>query len=363
MRDGMTELCPVFPPPALCPALEPSPASLFVETTTRCNLSCPMCVKQTVESGIVDGLMSRETFRALEPAFPHLQALILNGIGEPLLHPLLEEFVSLARGAMPESGWVGFQSNGLLLDERRAASLVAAGLDRICLSLDSLAPETFRRVRQGGEVGSVERAFAALRRARKLYPASRLRTGVEFVVMRDNLRELPRVVGWAAEQGAEFAIVSQLMPYAEQQIPQVVYDAGTDASLAVLEKWRQKGIEEGVDIGHYPRVAWRAATTGDRKVIDLVERMKADARSRGIFLDVKRLLERDVARSKEVLAVFDEAAEVARGCGLDLKLPAVTPRQQRSCAFVERGGMFVSWSGEVHPCYNLWHGYRCYVND
>jgi len=30
-------------------------------------------------------------FAALEPAFAHLEALILNGIGEPLLHPHLAD--------------------------------------------------------------------------------------------------------------------------------------------------------------------------------------------------------------------------------------------------------------------------------
>lgn len=35
--------------------------------------------------------MSDRTFRALEPTFTGIEALILNGIGEPLLHPRLEE--------------------------------------------------------------------------------------------------------------------------------------------------------------------------------------------------------------------------------------------------------------------------------
>ncbi len=33
------------------PAFRPRPSKLFVETTTRCNLSCKMCVKQTVPCG------------------------------------------------------------------------------------------------------------------------------------------------------------------------------------------------------------------------------------------------------------------------------------------------------------------------
>ena len=145
--------------------------------------------------------MSRETFLALSAAFPAIEALILNGVGESLLHPDLEEFIRIAREAMPQESWIGFQSNGLLLDEQRALSLVKAGLDRICLSLDAVCPDMFRTIREGGEVDDLQKAFAALRSARDACPESRLQVGVEFVVMRDNLQQLPAVVRWAAAQG------------------------------------------------------------------------------------------------------------------------------------------------------------------
>jgi MoaA/NifB/PqqE/SkfB family radical SAM enzyme len=28
---------------------------------------------------------------------------------------------------------------------------------------------------------------------------------------------------------------------------------------------------------------------------------------------------------------------------------------------VEDGSAFVSWDGDLHPCYFLWHRYRCYL--
>src|SRR5574342_1362767 len=98
------------------PALRNHPSKLFVETTTRCNMKCQMCVKQTMGSGLVEGDLSLSTFEAIEPALPNAEALILNGIGEPLLHPDLEGFIRRAKGLMPDGSWVGFQTNGLLLD-------------------------------------------------------------------------------------------------------------------------------------------------------------------------------------------------------------------------------------------------------
>ncbi len=169
------------------PALREYPSRLFVETTTRCNLSCGMCMKQTRGNGIVEGDMHPDTFARLVPSLPHCQALVLNGIGEPLLHPGLETFIRQARGLMPSGGWIGFQSNGLLLSETRALSLVEAGLDRICLSLDAVTPDRFKRIREGGEVHDLERAMNALKLARERR-SSPLAIGTEFVLMRENAR-------------------------------------------------------------------------------------------------------------------------------------------------------------------------------
>ncbi len=112
-------------------ATGPAPRALFVETTTRCNLRCAMCVKHTPGNGVAEGDLGPRTFERLQPAFPGLASLVLSGVGEPLLHPGLEGFIRLARQAMPAEGWIGFQSNGLLPDRSRARSLVRAGLDRI----------------------------------------------------------------------------------------------------------------------------------------------------------------------------------------------------------------------------------------
>ena len=82
---------------SLVPACRPHPSKLFVETTTRCNFNCEMCIKHAPASEIREGDLSLATFAALEPAFPHLEALILSGIGEPLLHPHLERFIRQAK--------------------------------------------------------------------------------------------------------------------------------------------------------------------------------------------------------------------------------------------------------------------------
>ena len=143
------------------PILKSHPSRLYVEVATACNLKCPMCVKQS-EPGIPDDLMKEETFEKLEEVFPHLERLILNGIGEPLVHPGLEAFAARARRRLSGEAVMGFQTNGLLLSEERALSLLKAGIDVVSLSVDAADPALFRSMRRGGEAEDVNRAAVAL---------------------------------------------------------------------------------------------------------------------------------------------------------------------------------------------------------
>jgi MoaA/NifB/PqqE/SkfB family radical SAM enzyme len=54
---------------------------------------------------------------------------------------------------------------------------------------------------------------------------------------------------------------------------------------------------------------------------------------------------------------------VARQHGMELRLPGITLREKRRCSFVEEGGAFVSWEGNVSPCYFLWHRYSCFASN
>jgi putative metalloenzyme radical SAM/SPASM domain maturase len=351
--------CATPPPPALLAHI----SKLFVEVTTRCNLGCFMCVKQTCDHAISEGDMSAETFATLAPAFPGLQALVLNGVGEPLLHPHLEDFIRSARALMPAQSWIGFQSNGLLLTKARAVSLLEAGLDRICLSIDAISADTFMKVREGGEIGDIDDAFSALLAAKALTGRSDFRIGVEFVAMRSNLRELPDALAWAAGRGASFALVTHVLPYDAQHAGEAVYGACTDQALSLFNDWKSAAQQSGIDVHRYFEVAMKYAKSAqEQQLIGLVDSLKAEAEKRGVLLDLKKLLRLDYQQSEEVDAIFRQTQQVADGLGLELKLPGAFLQQTRRCGFVEDGGAFIAWNGAVSPCYFLWHRYRCFAS-
>ncbi|MFP4389805.1 MAG: radical SAM/SPASM family putative metalloenzyme maturase [Desulfococcaceae bacterium] len=344
------------------PSQRPHPTKLFVETTTRCNLRCAMCVKQSRAGGIAEGDMDKSTFSALSPAFPRLESLVLNGVGEPLMHPALADFAAQARHRMADDAWIGFQTNGRMVDRERARALVRAGVDRICLSADAVSPDMFRKMRSGGDVGDVDRALAVLSRARDETSESRLRLGVEFVLTRSNLAELPEVVRWAAARDAEFLIVTHMLPYAPDMAGEAVHSPNTDASVAYYREWRTRAEAEGVDMDRYFAVRWKYQKTPEEKrIVDWVDGMVRAAESREIPFHLKQLFAHDEAFLESAEAMFDQARSAAENAGISLRLPSLLPTAERRCDFVEEGAAFVSWDGRLHPCYFLWHRYSCYL--
>ncbi len=289
-------------------ALSRYPSKLFVETTTRCNLKCAMCVKESPGSRIVEGDLSMGIFEALSPALPHIEALILNGIGEPLVHPRIEEIIHRARGLMQPGSWVGFQSNGMLLSEGRARSLVEAGLDRICLSIDAMTPEALRTIRKGAELETIERAFSALRKARHRNSDSKLSVGIQFVLNRDNMRQLPATLEWAASRGATFAIVTHLISYDAPMFSKVAYDMNTRDALELFTEWKEREGLGDVDVSNYCNYMHKYLKTDEQqRISDLVRNLQKNAAAREVSLHLENLLKRDAGLFAELEQIFEES--------------------------------------------------------
>lgn len=352
--------------PAIGPEPVPAPrrahpSKLFVEVTTRCNLHCAMCVKYAPGQGLAEGDMTEETFERLAPAFPNLESLILNGIGEPLLHRGLEGFIERAKAAMPADAWIGFQTNGQLIGPRRAEALVAAGVDRIAISADAVSPERLRSIHGGARLAPIEAAASSLH-ASAAALGRRLSLGLEFVAMRDNLDQLPLLVRWAARHRFDYIIVSHLFAYDPSMAELAAFSPASDRALEVYRSWRSRADDEGIDLRRYLESRNRfAPPEDDERAIGLVQSMVADARSAGISLRVGDLLELDESRLDATESAFAEAASTAAALGVELRLPTTVPTQVRRCDFVEEGSAFVSWDGGLHPCYFLWHPFSCHL--
>lgn len=342
----------------------PYPSKLYVETTTRCNLRCSMCVKQTEGARIPEMDMPMEVFQKLKPAFPHIDTLLLNGIGEPLLVKKLVEMVAQARKTMAQDAIISFQTNGMLLTSELAKELVSAGLDRICISVDMV---TESGIFHGGEdIGRITHAFEYLRQACE-EAGRNISIGVEFVLMRDNAASLPYSLQWAAEQGAEFALVTHMLPYGDTMTDQEIFNPNTEQSLAEYERWQNEAQHHRLDLSNYHEVLWKPKKTErEMELVTFVsERVKA-ALTNGIPMHLAYLkqwtTEEKRTEQARLATIFEKTRKIADEYKMDLTLPPITATYERKCDFVEQGVAHITPTGDVRPCYSLWHEYSCVMD-
>lgn len=334
------------------------PEKLVIEPTTRCNFKCEMCVKQSQGCEIKEGDLDDSVFSRCEPLLSHTRSVVFTGIGEPLLNENLETYLALAREVMPNDSERGFQTNGKLLTARRAASLIESGLTQICLSVDSVKPQLFDKVRQGGLLTDVDSAFNSLRRAGKERSGFRLKTGIEFVLMSKNLAELPALVEWAAKRQVDFILVSHLSAYEKSAEKQTAFLNNSHEALALFKRYSERAAQKGIDLDSYNRIRFKIQRSEkEEAVYRLVADFKQEALENDLYVNMHHLVNERQGEYAGIREVFDQAFEDAESAGIELKLPRIRPKTDRYCPFVEENVMFVTWDGHVSPCYFLWHQY------
>jgi len=147
----------------------PFPLHLDVESSSMCNLRCPMCPRTIyVKRGMwrYNGNISAPLFRKIidEGAAKGLCAVSLNSLGEPLLHPNIVEMVRYAKNAGILD--VFFHTNATLLTPKLAEDLIKAGLDRIVISFDMPDRERYETIRAGAKYGQVIENMRSLKQIR-----------------------------------------------------------------------------------------------------------------------------------------------------------------------------------------------------
>lgn len=179
---------------------------LRVSLTDRCNLRCSYCMPP---EGL-DWLPGPELLSAGE-----IVRLVAVGVerlgitevrytgGEPLLRRELADIVARTAALRPRPQ-ISLTTNGIGL-ARLAAPLAGAGLDRVNVSLDTLEPETFRRLAHRDRLADVLAGLAAAGAA-GLRPVK-----VNTVLMRGvNDHEAVPLLRYCLERGYELRFIEQM---------------------------------------------------------------------------------------------------------------------------------------------------------
>jgi cyclic pyranopterin phosphate synthase len=179
---------------------------LRVSLTDRCNLRCAYCMPPEGLDWLpgADQLTDDEVVRLVRIGVELLgiREVRFTG-GEPLLRRGLAGIVARTAELRPRPE-ISLTTNGIGL-ERTAETLRAAGLDRINVSLDTLRPETFRKLARRDRLPDVLDGLAAAATA-GLSPVK-----VNAVLMRDlNDDEAVPLLRYCLDHGYELRFIEQM---------------------------------------------------------------------------------------------------------------------------------------------------------
>jgi len=129
-----------------------TPFIVFVDPASSCNFQCTFCPTGhrdlIAETGRFQGAMKYELFQKIVDdlgAFDKpIKVLRLYKDGEPLLNKRFADMVAYAK----RSGHVDYidtTTNGTLITPERMGPVLAAGIDKINISVDGMSEETYRR--------------------------------------------------------------------------------------------------------------------------------------------------------------------------------------------------------------------------
>jgi radical SAM protein with 4Fe4S-binding SPASM domain len=122
------------------------PIHLDIESTSICNLDCPMCPYP--EMRIKKGNMTFDLFKnIIDQCDGKVFDVLLHMYGEPLVNKEIFKMIAYAK----EKGVriTSMSTNLTLLTRDKGKQLIDAGLDKITLSFDGTDKETFEQVRLG----------------------------------------------------------------------------------------------------------------------------------------------------------------------------------------------------------------------
>ena len=175
---------------------------------------CPRSAHQ----GWRTGALPIDRLHRLAALFQRAKTVVLSAWGEPLAYAHLEEAVRLVAqaGARP-----GFVTSGWGLSAERAAALIDAGLDFLGFSLAGTTAAVHESIRVGSSLAALEQAVRTVVAARDRRGGSRPRLHLVYLMLRDNLEDLPALPALALELGVPQVVLTHLIhvtgPWQESQ--------------------------------------------------------------------------------------------------------------------------------------------------
>ena len=187
------------------------PTRLKLEHTSRCNAECIMCSHYftcNVHASDVSDLFQKK----LLPILPFAERIMLQGSGEPFLHPHITQYIM----EYAEAGIDVTCNTNLSVMNKELAEAIAYAFRTISVSCDGCTKDIYEQIRQNLKFDRFRENLRYLRTY-----CSSLKIKMYTILMRQNLNQIPDIVRFAADMGCDSLIFTDLNP---KQILQNQYD-------------------------------------------------------------------------------------------------------------------------------------------
>jgi GTP 3',8-cyclase len=185
---------------------------LRISVTEKCSLRCTYCMPEAGLPAIArdDLLTPVEIARLVGIAVRDLGVHDIRFTGgEPLMRSDLAEIIGLSKAVAGDAS-ISITTNGIGLD-KRIDELVAAGLTRINISLDTVDRDHFARLTRRDRLPAVFAGIDAAKAA-GLTPLK-----INAVLMRDTLGGAVDLVAWALDNDVRLRFIEQMPLDADEQ--------------------------------------------------------------------------------------------------------------------------------------------------
>jgi radical SAM protein with 4Fe4S-binding SPASM domain len=198
----------VFFKPALAADL---PRLVSIEPSSKCNLHCIMCSRETLAQKPLNINMSFTDFRRIVDQFIAPEDVVLCGVGEPLMNRDIVEMVQY----ITDKGWsASMINNGTLMTEEKANQLIDAGLKKVTFSIHGGTPETHQLIRQGSpRVDSLDTLYGNIKRFVEIRNERKANIYViaNYLAARQTVGEFPQTLRRAKEFGIDEVVALRLI--------------------------------------------------------------------------------------------------------------------------------------------------------
>jgi len=192
--------------------------------------------------------------------------------------------------------------------------------------------------------------------------SSAFQIGIEMVLSRENIDELPDIVRWAVDMPIDYLICTHLLPYDKQSEALTLFNPNSEDAVRIFKKYYNLAAEQDITLDEGLKAYHKFfKTEKDWQAIQLLTAVKQEFDAQGIRLNLASLLATDQQMSEHTAQILEKAHILAEAGGLNLILPPVKALNNRSCRFIDEKATFVAANGDVVPCHFLWHAYTCRV--